>query len=193
MTAPHAPAPLRVYLAGPITLARLDSTRDAARLYAELARRGHAPYLPHGAGLAVTLADPLPEAEWLRLGLAWLRTCDVVVRLPGESAGADAEVAEAERLGLPVVEAVRGSADWMAVLRTADLVGQVAQLARGCRDACGEDHGAGAEAAPARAVAEPALLARLGRLEERLAGLEGWTKAPWSGCFAAPAEEASRG
>jgi hypothetical protein len=38
----------------------------------------------------------------MELDLIWLPACDAVLRLPGESNGADIEVKEAQRLGLPV-------------------------------------------------------------------------------------------
>jgi hypothetical protein len=50
------------------------------------------------------LVDPCPYEEWLTSCLAWVARCDALVRLKPDvpSAGADSEVAEAERLGLPV-------------------------------------------------------------------------------------------
>lgn len=43
-----------------------------------------------------------PWVGWMETCLVWLRVCDVVVRIPGKSKGADIEVAEAQRLGIPV-------------------------------------------------------------------------------------------
>jgi len=39
---------------------------------------------------------------WLDQDMEWLRVCDAVFRIFGESSGADKEVKEAERLGMPV-------------------------------------------------------------------------------------------
>lgn len=39
---------------------------------------------------------------WLEYDLIWLRLCDCVLRLDGESDGADREVEEAKKLGIPV-------------------------------------------------------------------------------------------
>lgn len=44
--------------------------------------------------------------EWLAVDLAWVAAADAVLRLPGESVGADREVAEAERLGIPVFHSI---------------------------------------------------------------------------------------
>jgi hypothetical protein len=40
---------------------------------------------------------------WYEFDLVVLRRCDVLLRLPGESTGADREVAEAHARGIPVV------------------------------------------------------------------------------------------
>jgi hypothetical protein len=43
---------------------------------------------------------------WCEYDLAWLERCDAIVRLSGESSGADKEVARARELGLPVFSSV---------------------------------------------------------------------------------------
>ena len=46
--------------------------------------------------------DPLAEQLMYPTAERLLQHCDGVLRLPGQSAGADQDVATAERLGLPV-------------------------------------------------------------------------------------------
>lgn len=94
----------RVYVAG-----RLNGGDVAANIRAaidvadDLWRGGFLPFLPHQNKLW-HLVHPHPEEKWLLdFDLPWLAACDVLVRLPGESPGADREVAEAELLGIPVV------------------------------------------------------------------------------------------
>ena len=48
------------------------------------------------------LVHPHEYQFWIDQTLAWLERCDAVLRLPGESAGADAEVRRAAQLGMPV-------------------------------------------------------------------------------------------
>lgn len=51
-----------------------------------------------------------PYDEWLELDFALLSRCDALLRLEGDSTGADLEVKEATRLGIPVfynVESLR--------------------------------------------------------------------------------------
>jgi hypothetical protein len=40
--------------------------------------------------------------EWMDIDRAWLSKCDALFRMEGPSKGADLEVLEAERLGIPV-------------------------------------------------------------------------------------------
>lgn len=42
------------------------------------------------------------ESEWLEISLQWVLVCDVLLRLPGDSNGADTEVKLAEEKGIPV-------------------------------------------------------------------------------------------
>jgi hypothetical protein len=39
---------------------------------------------------------------WLEIDFAWVKKCDALIRLPGESSGADREVELARSLGIPV-------------------------------------------------------------------------------------------
>lgn len=49
---------------------------------------------------------PAGYERWMEWCLAMVGACDVVLRLPGESAGADREVSEAQRLGKLVVYSI---------------------------------------------------------------------------------------
>jgi hypothetical protein len=53
------------------------------------------------------MMHPRPWDFWVKQDLAWIERCDAVVRLPGESVGADKEVARAGELGLPVFFGLR--------------------------------------------------------------------------------------
>ena len=63
---------------------------------------------------AVAGANPncLTHSDWLAVDFAWIRVCDAVLRLPGESVGADMETAEAKRLGIPVFESIDDIVRW---------------------------------------------------------------------------------
>ncbi|KDN81019.1 NUDIX hydrolase [Kitasatospora cheerisanensis] len=107
--------PMLILIAGPY---RSGTDGDPRAMAANLARleeaawpvfaAGHVPVIGEwialpvlrsaGAGLADPLADQVlyPTAERL------LAHCDAVLRLPGDSTGADQDVAIARRRGLPV-------------------------------------------------------------------------------------------
>lgn len=93
---------MRIYVAGPYTAPDcVENTHRAIAAGDALLALGHAPYVPH-LNLAWHLVRPHPPETWYALDLVWLAQCDALLRLPGASKGADAEVTEAFRLGLPV-------------------------------------------------------------------------------------------
>lgn len=100
--------PARVYIAGP--LSRGDQQANvhvACKVWAVLWRRGFVPMCPHWAAMQ-QLAAPVRAAldDWLAFDFQWLACCDALIRIPGESIGADREVAFARTLGIPVVQDV---------------------------------------------------------------------------------------
>lgn len=97
---------MRVYVAGPYSKGdQVLNVRAAIEAADRLAAAGHSPYVPH-LTMLWHLVSPRPYSWWLALDLEWLAVCDAVVRLPGDSAGADGETAEADRLGIPVFNRV---------------------------------------------------------------------------------------
>lgn len=98
---------MKVYISGPYSngnkLANVNAAIDAAQ---EVWVAGHDPYIPH-------LTHYWDERhshsidDWMEMDLSWLSDCDAVLRLPGESGGADMEVARALELGIPVVYEVK--------------------------------------------------------------------------------------
>lgn len=97
----------RVYVSGPYAKGdAAENVRRAVLAADELLRAGHVPFCPHLSHFWHLLC-PKPREAWLEYDLEWLRACDAVVRLPGESEGADAEVEAARELGIPVYGSVR--------------------------------------------------------------------------------------
>lgn len=95
---------LYVYIAGPITLGdRTLNLRAAIMAGDAVLRAGHIPFIPHLSELW-HLVCPHPADDWYRLDEHWLAKCDVLIRLPGESVGADNEVQLAKSLGLLVCD-----------------------------------------------------------------------------------------
>jgi hypothetical protein len=117
----------RVYIAGPISKGDLgENVNRATDAFWELLGLGFAPLCPHwsvyaggcfaSVGRLVAEAEALPRgschADWIGADLPWVEVADALLRLPGESAGADAEVAHAKRSGVPVFNSVNGLIVW---------------------------------------------------------------------------------
>lgn len=95
-----------VYLAAAYTKGDVALNVRAALLAADrIWRAGHVVIVPHLCHFW-HLVIPHPYEDWIRLAGAWLELCDVVVRLPGDSDGADGEDLRARELGIPVYYSV---------------------------------------------------------------------------------------
>jgi hypothetical protein len=94
---------MRVYVAGPYTQGDVaQNVRRAIVAANDLLDRGHTPFLPHLTHFW-HLVCPRRYEDWLALDLTWMHQCEVVLRLPGPSDGADRECAAAQAAGIPVV------------------------------------------------------------------------------------------
>ena len=97
--------PVRVYVAGPLTAGdQALNVRAAIEAGQRLLEAGLVPFVPH-LDMFWHLVCPNEYETWMAKGLAWLEACDVLLRLPGRSPGADREVGRAFELGLPVYTA----------------------------------------------------------------------------------------
>lgn len=98
---------MRIYVAGPYTKGDVGvNVRNAIVAAQELLVAGHAPYVPHLTHFW-HLVEPGPYKQWLALDLKWLAVCDALVRLPGDSNGADLEMKQARKLGIRVYLGVK--------------------------------------------------------------------------------------
>lgn len=126
---------LRVYIAGPISKGdMLHNVRQADAAFFALMRAGLAPWNPmltvfagsacvyswdmKGKPVVNAIADSMPNstthADWMGVDLPWVEVSDAVLRLPGESVGADAEVRHANANGIPVFATVEQVISWAA-------------------------------------------------------------------------------
>lgn len=105
-------SPTRVYIAGPYS--RPDpvyNTHMAIQAADELAMNAIVPYIPH-LTLFWHYHSPKPYIWWLDYDMNWVDVCDAVLRLPGESEGADKEVEYARWVGKPVFNSVEEVVKW---------------------------------------------------------------------------------
>ncbi len=91
-----------IYIAAPYTNG--DTGLNIKRVIAcadRLCELGYTPFIPHLAHLW-HLISPKSADFWCAYDLVWLDLCDAVLRLPGESQGADKEVRIAKEKFIPV-------------------------------------------------------------------------------------------
>lgn len=89
---------MKIYISGPYSKHMVEGTRNAILAAEKLRKMGHLPFVPH-LSLLWDLVCPSPYNEWINYDLEWLAQCDAILRLPGESNGADIEVQHAIALG----------------------------------------------------------------------------------------------
>lgn len=73
--------------------------------------KGFAPFVPLLYHFQ-HMAHPRPYDVWINVDNAYVTVCDALLRLPGESKGADAEVNLAKRHGIPVFYSVEELVEW---------------------------------------------------------------------------------
>lgn len=98
---PHTKRP-RIYIAGPYTKGDpVLNTRTAILTGSKLLARGFTPFVPH-LTMFWHMLDPQDYEVWLNFDFEWVKTCDGLLRLEGESSGADREVRVAVEHKIPV-------------------------------------------------------------------------------------------
>lgn len=107
----------RVYIAGPISKGDLSDNIDrGTNAASDLLRAGFAPLCPmltcymNGVPPSATAGFDDPNV-WYDSDLPWVAVSDCVLRLPGESIGAEKEVALAKTLGIRVY----GDVDYLVI------------------------------------------------------------------------------
>ena len=95
-------AKVKIYIASPYTIG--DKLENVARSIATanaLMQLGFVPFWPLHSHYHDELYSH-PWHTWMEIDKEWVSVCDGVLRLKGESKGADIEVAYAKELGKPV-------------------------------------------------------------------------------------------
>ena len=82
-----------------------------------LVQHGIGVFCPHTHSHGFELITPnVPAAFWYKLDQHFLKSCDAVLRLPGEGRGSDAEVTLAASLGIPIFYDIDDLMDWASVV-----------------------------------------------------------------------------
>ena len=92
---------VRVYIASPFTIGDQElNVMRSMEYYDRLMEEGFLPFSPLGHTY-ISFYEGDYE-EWMKVGFEWLKVCHALLRLKGESPGADREVECARDNGIPV-------------------------------------------------------------------------------------------
>jgi hypothetical protein len=97
---------IRVYIASPFTIGNMfDNVCRSIDVASLLMDKGFYPFMPL-LGYYVDLKHPKSYEYWCEYDNVWLLQCSAVLRLPGLSKGADAEVELARQHNIPVFKSM---------------------------------------------------------------------------------------
>lgn len=96
----NAAKPL-VYVAGPISGNPMGAVRNSLPAFQFVVGVGGVPFMPQWSVIA-EMVQHLHYDIWMQYDFDIIRHCDALLRLPGESPGADKEVVLATKLDIPV-------------------------------------------------------------------------------------------
>lgn len=93
---------MKIYIAGPYTKGDV-AVNVATAIHAadHVAALGHTPFIPHLTHFW-HMVKPHDYEFWLEQDMQWLMQCDALLRLPGDSSGADKETEAAKKKGLKI-------------------------------------------------------------------------------------------
>lgn len=92
----------KVYIASPYTKGDIAiNVKAQLDCVDELMNFGFAPFAPLYSHFQ-HMAHPRPYQDWIEIDKIWVLACDCILRLPGESTGADGEVQLAKENNIPV-------------------------------------------------------------------------------------------
>jgi hypothetical protein len=97
---------IKVYIASPYTKGDVAvNVKRQLDMADQLMTLGYAPFAPLYSHFQ-HMAHPRPYQDWIAIDLEWVTACDVLLRLDGDSSGADGEVMYAAAHGVSVVYSV---------------------------------------------------------------------------------------
>lgn len=102
----------KVYIASAYTIGDCAiNVRVQLDAVEELMNLGFIPFAPLYSHFQ-HMVHPRSYESWLEFDFAWIESCDCLLRLPGESSGADREDAHARSLGIPVFYSIKELTDY---------------------------------------------------------------------------------
>lgn len=114
-------AGIRVYIASPYTKGDVAvNVRRSIDAWDLLTNRGFFAYCPLLTHF-LHMIHPRSYEEWMEIDLHWLSECNCVLRLSGESPGADREVARAHELDMRVFYDIEDLVEYYSRLLSGDV------------------------------------------------------------------------
>jgi len=93
---------IKVYIASPYTKGDIAvNVKRQIDMADKLMDKGFAPFAPLYSHFQ-HMVHPRPYEDWIKIDLEWVLACDALLRLSGESTGADDEVQYAHDNSIPV-------------------------------------------------------------------------------------------
>lgn len=103
---------IKVYIASPYTIGDVAlNVRRQMDIANILMSMGFAPFVPLYSHFQ-HMVHERPYEDWLEFDKAWMLVCNCVLRLSGESKGADEEVKLAIEKGIPVFFSIEDLVDY---------------------------------------------------------------------------------
>lgn len=97
---------IKVYIASPYTKGDVAvNVKNSMDMVNILIEKGYAPFCPLYTHFQ-HIMHPQDWSVWMELDLEWVAVCDCLLRLPGESKGADIEVEFAKDKCIPIFYSV---------------------------------------------------------------------------------------
>ena len=97
----------KVFISSPYTIGDVAlNVRIQLDVSDKLLSLGYIPYTPLLSHFQ-HMVNPRSYEDWLKLDFEWLKVCDCVLKLLGESKGADKETELAKQLGIPVFYSIQ--------------------------------------------------------------------------------------
>ena len=101
---------IKVYIASKYSFPegqQLQNTYNSFAIYHQLVNLGFIPFAPLHSHF-IHEKFPLPYEKWIMIDLEWLKICNCVLRLDGESQGSDIECQFAKENNIPVFYDIDG-------------------------------------------------------------------------------------
>lgn len=103
----HLGLATRIFISGPYTLGDVaENVANAIDAATQLLDAGFYPYVPHLTHFW-HLQHQRDYETWMELDEVWLRQCDYMLILPGESKGVEREIEVARQLRIPCFDSIK--------------------------------------------------------------------------------------